>query len=96
MLVRELIDGHVDAIAFTSQIQCRHLFQVAAGLGRSEELADALNSRIVVAAIGPVCAAALKTLGVTPHVLPAHPKMGPMIAALADYFELSNRSPTEH
>jgi uroporphyrinogen-III synthase len=89
-LVGELIDGRVDAVAFTSQVQCRHLFQVAADLGWSDELANALNSRIVVAAIGPVCAGALKTLGVTPRVLPAHPKMGPMIAALADYFELSN------
>lgn len=91
-LVGELIDGRVDAVAFTSQVQCRHLFQIAADLGRSDELANALNSRVVVAAIGPVCAAALKTLGVTPRVLPAHPKMGPMIAALADYFELSDSS----
>jgi uroporphyrinogen-III synthase len=88
-LVRDLIDGGVDAVAFTSQVQCRHLFQVAADLGKSEDLVDALSSRVVVAAIGPVCAAALKALGVTPRVLPAHPKMGPMIAALADYFELA-------
>jgi len=88
-LVRDLIDGRVDAVAFTSQVQCRHLFQVAADLGKSEDLVDALSSRVVVAAIGPVCAAALKALGVTPRVLPAHPKMGPMIAALADYFELA-------
>ena len=88
-LVRDLIAGRVDAVAFTSQVQCRHLFQIAADLGKSEDLVDALSSRVVVAAIGPVCAAALKALGVTPRVLPAHPKMGPMIAALADYFELA-------
>jgi uroporphyrinogen-III synthase len=88
-LVRDLIDGRVDAVAFTSLVQCRHLFQVAADLGKSEDLVDALSSRVVVAAIGPVCAAALNALGVTPRVLPAHPKMGPMIAALADYFELA-------
>jgi uroporphyrinogen-III synthase len=88
-LVHDLIDGRVDAVAFTSQVQCRHLFQVAADIGKSEDLVDALSSRVVVAAIGPVCAAALKALGVTPRVLPAHPKMGPMIAALADYFELA-------
>jgi len=88
-LVRDLIDGRVDAVAFTSQVQCRHLFQVAADLGKSEDLVDALSSKVIVAAIGPVCAAALKALGVTPRVLPAHPKMGPMIAALADYFELA-------
>lgn len=91
-LVRELIDGPVDAVAFTSQIQCRHLFQVAADLGRSDDLVNALNSRVVVAAIGPVCAAALHALGVTPRVQPAHPKMGPLIAALADYMELSDSS----
>ena len=89
-LVGELIDGAVDAIAFTSQIQCRHLFQVAADMARSDALIDALNTRVVVAAIGPVCAAALRTFGVVPRVQPAHPKMGPMIAALADYVELTS------
>ena len=89
-LVGELIDGAVDAIAFTSQIQCRHLFQVAADMGRRDDLAQALNTRTVVAAIGPVCDAALRTFGVVPRVQPAHPKMGPMVAALADYFDLTS------
>lgn len=89
-LVGELIDGGVDAVGFTSQIQCRHLFQVATDMGRSQDLAHALNTRTVVAAIGPVCEAALRTFGVVPRVQPAHPKMGPMIAALADYFELTS------
>ena len=94
-LVDELIDRHVDAVAFTNQIQCRHLFQVADALGRSEALADALNSHTVVAAVGPVCAAALNALGITPDVIPAHPKMGPMIAALAEYLELTEGSTEE-
>lgn len=89
-LVGELIDGAVDAIAFTSQIQCRHLFQVAADMTRSDDLTRALNTRTVVAAIGPVCDAALRTFGVVARVQPAHPKMGPMIAALADYFDLTS------
>jgi uroporphyrinogen-III synthase len=88
-LVRELIDGRVDAVAFTSQVQCRHLFQVAEELGVSGRLAHALNTSTVVAAVGPVCAEALLALGVTPDVIPARPKMGPMITALAEYFELT-------
>lgn len=91
-LVRELIDERVDAIAFTSQIQWRHLFQVAAEMGRAVDLMEALNRQTIVAAIGPVCAAALRADGVTPDVLPAHPKMGPLIAALADYIELFHDS----
>ena len=90
-LVGEIIDGRVDAIAITSQIQCRHLFQIAETLGRRSALTEALNGKVVVAAVGPVCASALRSFGVIPHVQPPHPKMGPMMVALADYFELTGR-----
>src|SRR6185295_13509554 len=43
-LVGEIIDGRVDALAITSQIQCRHLFQIAEALGQSHALTDALNT----------------------------------------------------
>ncbi|MBI3493929.1 MAG: uroporphyrinogen-III synthase [Acidobacteria bacterium] len=89
-LIHDLIDKRVDAIAFTSQVQCRHLFEVAAKLGTAEALARVLNDHTIVAVIGPVCAAALRAQGVTPDVIPAHPKMGPLIAALADYVEASH------
>ena len=86
-LVREIIDGRVDAIAFTSQVQARHLFHVAAGMGAADAMARALNARTVVAAIGPTCAAALKALEVTPRVVPDHPKMGHMVMALGRYIQ---------
>lgn len=88
-LVGEIIDGRLDAIAVTSQIQIRHLFQIADRLGKRAALADALSRNVVVAAVGPVCATALRNFGVVPHVQPSHPKMGPMMLALADYFELT-------
>jgi uroporphyrinogen-III synthase len=90
-LVGELIAGAVDAIAFTSQVQCRHLFQVAAAAGRSADLISALNARTIVASIGPVCDAALRTFGVVPRVQPAHPKMGALISALADHIDRMHR-----
>lgn len=90
-LIGEIVAGRVDAIAVTSQIQIRHLFEIADKLGRRDALADALNRKSVVAAVGPVCATALRSFGVIPHVQPSHPKMGPMMIALADYFELTAR-----
>ena len=90
-LVDEIVEGRIDAVAVTSQIQIRHLFEIADKLGKSSALADALNRRTVVAAVGPVCAAALRSYGVIPHVQPSHPKMGPMMLALSDYFELTGR-----
>jgi len=48
-----------------------------------------------VAVIGPVCRAALKEHGVASRVMPAVPKMGPLIAALAEYFDLTSSSTAE-
>ena len=82
-LVADLIAGRVDAVAFTSQVQARHLFQAAATVGQTDALREALNARVIVASLAPTCANALRALGVTPRVIPAHAKMGHLIAALA-------------
>jgi uroporphyrinogen-III synthase len=91
-LVRELIDGRVNAIAFTNRVQSRHLFRVAEELGLASRLADALNGDVLVAAVGPVCAEALQSVGVAPDIIPARAKMDAMIAALAEYVELTEGS----
>jgi uroporphyrinogen-III synthase len=93
ILVDDVIAGEVDAVAFTSKVQCRHLFQVAALMGREKPLAAALNTKTTVAVIGPVCRTALREHGVISHVMPATPKMGPLVAAIAEYFELTNPNP---
>jgi uroporphyrinogen-III synthase len=67
----------------------RNLFEVAGTMGLAPALAAALSSDVIVAAVGPVCADALKDAGVTPDVQPADPKMGPLLTALADYIELT-------
>ena len=87
--MRELIGGQVDAIAFTNRIQSRHLFRVAEELGLASRLADALNGDVLVAAVGPVCAEALQSVGVAPDIIPARARMDAMIAALAEYVELT-------
>jgi uroporphyrinogen-III synthase len=92
LLVDDVIAGRVDVVAFTSQVQCRHLFQVAASMGRDRELAAALNDRTTVGVIGPVCRAALREHGVVSHVMPATPKMAPLVAAIAEYLEHTGSS----
>ncbi|GER86434.1 hypothetical protein KDW_05960 [Dictyobacter vulcani] len=84
-LVQELIAGRVDAIVFTSQIQVRHLFVIAAETGQSQEITGALNTKTIVASIGPTCTGVLNAYGVTPHVIADHPKMGYLIKALAEH-----------
>lgn len=86
-IIHEIINQRIDAVVFTSQVQARHLLQVAANLGREAELVQALNVSTVVAAVGPTCAASLESSGVTPQVVPEHPKMGPMLSLLAQHIE---------
>ena len=84
-LVHDIIGGGLDAVAFTSQIQIRHLFAMAETVGLSAQLGDALRTRVVVAAIGPVCADALGHYGVTPQVMPSKAKLGFLVNELAVY-----------
>ncbi len=85
-LVAELAERRFAAVAFTSQVQARHLFLVARESGRAEALREALRNHTLVAAVGPTCARALEELGAPPHVVPGNPKMGSMITALAERF----------
>lgn len=86
-LVRLIVERQVTALAVTCQIQFRHLYQVAERLDLGRELCDALRKDVVVAAVGPTCRAIIEVHGVTPHVMPEHPKMGPLVMALMRYLD---------
>lgn len=84
-LVREIIERRVSAVVFTSQVQARHLLRVAAEMQLAPELTAALNRETIVASIGPTCTHTLQSYGITPHVVPEHPKMGHLVKALVAY-----------
>jgi uroporphyrinogen-III synthase len=84
-LVRDLIGGAIDAIAFTSQVQVRHLFEVGAKLHRSAALLYALRHRTVVGSIGPTCSIALEDHGAPPHVVASPTRMRPLISAIGEH-----------
>jgi uroporphyrinogen-III synthase len=92
-LVEGVVGGKVDALAVTCQIQFRHLFQVAQRLGLEQDLVRTLNERMVVAAVGPTCRAILEMHGVDVHVVPEHPKMGPLIVSLMRCLEARAHPP---
>ncbi|MQA30952.1 MAG: hypothetical protein GEU82_14155 [Luteitalea sp.] len=94
-VVRRVVAGEIDALLVTSQIQFRFLLEIAARAGLAEALVDALNERVIVGAVGPVCAAALRAGGVVPDVLPASPNSASLVGAVADYFDLTAREMDE-
>jgi len=93
-IVARTIAGDIDAMLFTSQVQLRFLFEIAAETGLVDSLKRALNEQVIVGAVGPVCAAALRQGGVVADVLPAQSNSASLVGAVADYFELVGRDPT--
>jgi uroporphyrinogen-III synthase len=83
-LITELVEGRLDAIAFTNQVQVRHLFQIGARTEQTAALRYALRHRTVVASIGPTCSLALDEHGVPPHTVASPPKMRPLVAAIGE------------
>ena len=77
-----LIAGEIPVLAFTSQVQVRHLLEVA-GPARRQALLSALNATVVVGAVGPTCAAACAAAGIDGVVAPEHPKLAPLLQVLA-------------
>jgi len=75
------IAGRIGVLAFTSQIQVRHLLEVAGE--RREALVAALNAGVLVGAVGPTCEAACTAAGLERVVTPANPKLAPLLHALA-------------
>ena len=90
-LVGQIVNNEIDALLFTSQIQFRFLIDIAHETGAVADLVAALNEHVIVGAVGPVCAAALRAGGVVPDVLPASPNSASLVGAVADYFELTAR-----
>jgi uroporphyrinogen-III synthase len=81
--IRACVEGTIGAIVITSAQQIRHLFQVAQAESLDEALTVALRERIIVASVGPVATEALGEYGLKADVEPEHPKLGPLIKALA-------------
>ncbi|MDX2020293.1 MAG: uroporphyrinogen-III synthase [Deltaproteobacteria bacterium] len=69
-LIEAIINLRVDAVAFTTAPQVERLWQVAERRQLRAAL-DAALPKLVVAAVGPVVASALKDRGHTPGVVPS-------------------------
>lgn len=82
-LIEATCAGAVDAITFTSQPAVHHLFRIAEGLGRAEELRAACNTSVLPVCVGPVCADAAVAEGITRPFWPDPPRLPAMIRLVA-------------
>jgi uroporphyrinogen-III synthase len=75
-----LLRGEVDVAVFTSASQIEHAFRVAPDAAPLR----AAFARVVVASVGPVSCEALEAHGLTVDLESDPPKMGPLVALVAE------------
>jgi uroporphyrinogen III methyltransferase/synthase len=76
-----LLDGRIDAVTFTSPASVRRFVDLIG----AEQAVDLLNTT-VVAAIGPVTAAAAEQLGIKTTIVPSTYTPEALVAAMAEHF----------
>lgn len=86
-LVAAVAAREVDVVTFTSAPAVDGLVSAAAQLGMDGVLVDALRHGVVAAAVGPVTAAPLLDLGVTP-IVPERFRMGALIRTVVEHLVL--------
>jgi len=85
-LIEAICQRQVDAVAFTSAIQVRNLFEAAQKHRLTQQLQEAFSRDVAAAAVGSVTAKTLFDNGVERVVRPERERMGAMIMALDKYY----------
>lgn len=85
-MYRDLVDGRIGILSFTSAIGVYNFFSMAAAGDGETQVREALE-RVVIAATGPVTADALRDHGIEPQVVPSDYKLPAMVKAVADYLQ---------
>jgi uroporphyrinogen-III synthase len=75
--------GQIDAVTFTAGPQVHNMLELAEEFNQAEELRTALNTKLVVGCIGPVCARAAREEGLVDPVVPTNWRLGSLVKAVA-------------
>lgn len=90
--IQGMISGLVGALVITSAQQVRHMMQIAEQEGLAAQLTEALQARVVLASVGPVATETLLEFSLKPDIEPEHPKLGPLMLALARNWQTTGKT----
>lgn len=89
LLLADILEGAVDAVAFTSAPQFRFLSQYAREQGKLEQMVQAFGHGVLAVSVGKITFQSLKEEGVQRIVMPEHERMGSMFVELGRYLAAS-------
>ena len=74
----------MDVVLLTSSIQLEHLLAAAEEQNISDPVLETLRRDVVIGSIGPIMNEELAHYDLKPDVVPASPKMGALVLAVAE------------
>lgn len=87
-LITEIVNGEIDAVTFTSGPQVRFMLNYARSNGLMPSLLEAFAGPVVAVSVGKFTAELLREEGVARVIVPEEERMGGMVMALAEYYEV--------
>jgi uroporphyrinogen-III synthase len=81
-LIEMCCQEQIDAVTFTAGPQVRNMMELADSAGRAEALLAALNGKVLVGCIGPVCADVAREEGIVDPLVPANWRLGSLVKAV--------------
>lgn len=85
LLLTEILEAKVNAVAFTSAPQFRFLSQYAQEQGKLAQMLEAFEREVLAVSVGKITSQALKEEGVQRIIMPEHERMGSMFVELGRY-----------
>jgi uroporphyrinogen-III synthase len=83
-LAQAIADRRVDAVTFTARPQIECLCEIAETVGLLEPMRAGFGQGVAAVCVGPVCADAAVEAGFGEPIVPVRPRLGSMVATLAE------------
>ncbi len=91
-LIGRCCRGSVDAVTFTAGPQVRNLMALARSVGLADALVGACRGEdLLVACVGPVCAAVAAEEGLDDVAVPEHWRLGSLVRMVAEHLDRRRR-----
>ena len=90
-LIEAACEHRLDAVTFTTGPAVHNLVAIAERMGLAEPLREALNSRVTVACVGPVCAESARRVGIDSLIQPETGRLGLLVRTLSDHMASRSR-----
>ncbi len=85
-LISAAIDGRIDGVTFTARPAVENFLEIGSLAGVSDELEEALRSRVTVFCVGPVCATGMTDSGFDEPLFPERYRLGAMIHQISNHY----------